>query len=117
MYVPGTSWSVLLLPLCQSVSRLYKTSLVPDDGDGIMRCDRLLILLVSYGGIVRCCRQVTLAYFCVVGLDVLGKLGTCSEAGRAAVIDWVLAQFVLPGDTGMALAVCVLGRGLGLVFP
>ena len=36
----------------------------------------------------------------MVGLDLLGKLGTCSEAGRAAVIDWVLAQFVLPGDTG-----------------
>lgn len=36
----------------------------------------------------------------MVGLDLLGKLGTCSEAERAAVIDWVLAQFVLPGDTG-----------------
>lgn len=48
-------------------------------------------------------RQVTLAYFCVVGLDLLGKLGTCSEAERAAVIDWVLAQFVLPDGTGTRL--------------
>lgn len=42
--------------------------------------------------------QVTLVYFCVTGLDLLGKLSACSEADKARVKQWVLAQQVLPAD-------------------
>lgn len=38
--------------------------------------------------------QVTLVYFCVTGLDLLGKLGTLTKAQKEAVKEWVLAQQV-----------------------
>lgn len=52
-------------------------------------------------------QQVTLAYFCVTGLDLLGKLSICSKAHRDAVKNWVLAQQVQAvGDSGLLL--CLL---------
>lgn len=38
--------------------------------------------------------QMTFAHMCITGLDVLGKLETCSEAEKMAVKGWVLAQQV-----------------------
>ncbi|CAM9779071.1 unnamed protein product, partial [Ectocarpus fasciculatus] len=44
-------------------------------------------------------QRTTLAYFCVTGLDLLGKLdSSCTEADRTAVKRWVLAQQVAGGD-------------------
>ncbi|CAM9301888.1 unnamed protein product [Scytosiphon promiscuus] len=43
-------------------------------------------------------QRTTLAYFCVTGLDILGRLETCSETDRAAVIAWVLGQQVTAGE-------------------
>lgn len=46
------------------------------------------------------CSRMTIAFFCVAGLDVLGAL---DSVNRQEIIDWVYAQQVLPdaaGDTG-----------------
>lgn len=45
--------------------------------------------------------RMTLAYFCVSGLDVLGALHTALDAARRkSIIEWVYAQQVLPDEDG-----------------
>ncbi|CAM9845467.1 unnamed protein product [Ectocarpus sp. 12 AP-2014] len=42
-------------------------------------------------------QRTTLAYFCVTGLELIGKLDSCTEDDRTTVKRWVLAQQVAGG--------------------
>lgn len=43
---------------------------------------------------------MTLAFFGVSGLDVLGGLDSISAKQKKEIIDWIYAQQILPGQDG-----------------
>lgn len=49
---------------------------------------------------------MTLAFFGLSGLDVLGALGTITPKRKQEIVNWIYAQQILPGEGGKNIELC-----------